>query len=145
LYWVRTKILRRSELMQFERVMSTIRYIPPKGTAGFARSRVSGARRSPCPPARRHTNVSRTTRYYSSLVRLLPASGGRTSQFRATSPKYVIISLNRLPRCGYGCPELGRPRKGCRAGNSNERGPTRAAGGSRGGFAKSVPPGRHPL
>src|SRR5579863_8918946 len=31
--------------------------MPPKGTAGLARSRVSGYRRSPCPPASRHTRV----------------------------------------------------------------------------------------
>ena len=35
-------ILRRPELMQFESVKSMIRYGPPNGTAGLARSRVSG-------------------------------------------------------------------------------------------------------
>ena len=30
------------ELMKFERTQSMIRYLPPKGTAGFARSRVRG-------------------------------------------------------------------------------------------------------
>src|ERR1700676_1023054 len=37
--------------MQLESVMSMMRYSPPNGTAGFARSRVSGHNRSPCPPA----------------------------------------------------------------------------------------------
>ncbi len=47
LYCVRTKILRRPELTQLERVKSMIRKIPPKGTAGFALTSVSGFRRSP--------------------------------------------------------------------------------------------------
>jgi hypothetical protein len=42
LYWVARKIFRSPELMQFESVKSTIRYGPPNGTAGLARSRVSG-------------------------------------------------------------------------------------------------------
>src|SRR4029077_7856735 len=51
LYCVSTKTRRKSELMQLESVMSMMRYSPPNGTAGFARSRVSGHNRSPCPPA----------------------------------------------------------------------------------------------
>src|ERR1700693_3615573 len=49
---------RRSELRQLERVMSMMRYIPPKVTAGLARSRVRGYRRSPAPPASRTPRVS---------------------------------------------------------------------------------------
>src|ERR1700682_3099046 len=45
--------------MQFESVMSMMRYIPPNGTAGLARSRVSGHRRSPWPPARSTPMASR--------------------------------------------------------------------------------------
>jgi len=41
---------RNPELMQFEMGMSTNRYFPASGTAGFARSLVSGNRRVPCPP-----------------------------------------------------------------------------------------------
>src|SRR6202035_5723377 len=37
--------------MQLESVMSMMRYSPPNGTAGLARSRVKGHNRSPCPPA----------------------------------------------------------------------------------------------
>src|SRR6476620_10086333 len=44
--------------MQFDRVMSMMRYWPAKGTAGLARSRVSGKRRSPAPPASRTPSVS---------------------------------------------------------------------------------------
>src|SRR5687768_6145949 len=52
LYCVSTKILRMSELMQFEMGMSTSRYLPPSGTAGFERWSVSGDRRVPAPPPR---------------------------------------------------------------------------------------------
>src|SRR5712692_2417051 len=52
LYWIRAMILRSPELMQLLSVKSMMRYLPPKGTAGLARSAVSGCRRSPRPPAR---------------------------------------------------------------------------------------------
>src|SRR5215210_8337416 len=52
LYCVSTKILRMSELMQFEIGMSTSRYLPPSGTAGFERRSVRGDRRVPAPPPR---------------------------------------------------------------------------------------------
>src|SRR5579872_106978 len=39
------------ELMKLLSTKSMIRYLPPKGTAGLARSRVSGKRRVPLPPA----------------------------------------------------------------------------------------------
>src|SRR5438874_1367147 len=42
LYWVSTRMRRRPLLMQLDRVKSTMRYRPPKGTAGLARSRVNG-------------------------------------------------------------------------------------------------------
>src|SRR6266700_667596 len=41
---------RKPELMQLEIGMSTRRYLPASGTAGLARSRVSGNSRVPCPP-----------------------------------------------------------------------------------------------
>src|ERR1700683_3490061 len=41
---------RKPELMQLEIGMSTMRYLPASGTAGLARSLVSGNRRVPCPP-----------------------------------------------------------------------------------------------
>src|ERR671921_814470 len=52
LYCVSTKIFRMSELMQFEIGMSTSRYLPPSGTAGFERRSVKGDRRVPAPPPR---------------------------------------------------------------------------------------------
>src|SRR5829696_8964159 len=52
LYCVSTNVRRISELMQFESAMSTRRYLPPSGTAGFERCCVSGKRRLPAPPPR---------------------------------------------------------------------------------------------
>src|SRR6188472_192658 len=52
LYWVRTTTSSMSELTQFESVKSMIRYLPPNGTAGLARSWDRIERRSPSPPAR---------------------------------------------------------------------------------------------
>src|SRR5215212_2184092 len=52
LYCVSTNVRRMSELMQFESAMSTSRYLPPSGTAGFDRCCVSGKRRLPAPPPR---------------------------------------------------------------------------------------------
>ena len=52
LYWVRTTTLSMSELTQFDSVKSMIRYLPPNGTAGLARSCDRIDSRSPSPPAR---------------------------------------------------------------------------------------------
>src|SRR3954454_24437954 len=52
LYCVRTTTLSISELTQFDSVKSMIRYLPPKGTAGLARTDERIGRRSPSPPAR---------------------------------------------------------------------------------------------
>src|SRR5580765_1666431 len=44
--------------MQFDKVMSIMRYWPANGTAGLARSRVRGKSLSPAPPASRTPSVS---------------------------------------------------------------------------------------
>src|SRR5580704_6110847 len=51
LYWVSTQILRMPPLARLDSAKSISRYSPPKGTAGLARSAVSGLRRVPAPPA----------------------------------------------------------------------------------------------
>src|ERR1017187_7261999 len=51
LYWVSTQTRRMPALTRLDRAKSTSRYRPPNGTAGLARSAVSGARRLPAPPA----------------------------------------------------------------------------------------------
>src|SRR3989442_7167832 len=52
LYCVRTTILKKPALTRLESEKSSRRYVPPKGTAGFARSAVRGNSRLPSPPAR---------------------------------------------------------------------------------------------
>ena len=51
LYWVSTQIRRMPALTRLDSAKSTSRYRPPNGTAGLARSSVSGASRLPAPPA----------------------------------------------------------------------------------------------
>src|SRR5215471_15358215 len=51
LYWVSTQIRRQPALTRLESAKSISRYRPPNGTAGLARSAVSGASRLPAPPA----------------------------------------------------------------------------------------------
>src|SRR5580693_3113653 len=51
LYWVSTQMRRNPPLTRLDRAKSMSRYSPPNGTAGLARSAVSGARRLPAPPA----------------------------------------------------------------------------------------------
>src|SRR3990167_6886751 len=57
LYWVRMLMRRIPELMQLDRGKSMLRYLPPKGTAGFECQRVSDCRREPLPPARIRARV----------------------------------------------------------------------------------------
>src|SRR5712671_5255735 len=52
LYCVSTRMRRSPECRQLLSVKSMMRYRPPKGTAGLARSAVNGCRREPIPPAR---------------------------------------------------------------------------------------------
>ena len=61
LYWVSTTTSSMSELTQLDSVKSMIRYLPPNGTAGLARSWERIERRSPSPPAR-ITAIVRFTR-----------------------------------------------------------------------------------
>ena len=57
LYWVSTTIWVRPEFSRFDRAKSIKRYTPPNGTAGFARSSVSGMSRLPSPPASTMPNI----------------------------------------------------------------------------------------
>src|SRR5215471_13328351 len=59
LYWVSTQIRRQPALTRLESAKSISRYRPPNGTAGLARSAVSGASRLPAPPA---STIPRTRR-----------------------------------------------------------------------------------
>ena len=70
LYWVSTTTLSTPELTQLDSAKSMIRYLPPKGTAGLARTELRMESRSPSPPARitARTGLANV---------VLPAAGGR--------------------------------------------------------------------
>jgi hypothetical protein len=57
LYCGNTRTRRRPECKQFDKAKSTIRYRPPNGTAGLARSDVRGCSREPTPPAKTKVTV----------------------------------------------------------------------------------------
>ena len=73
-YCVRTMTLVRPELTQLESVKSMMRYLPPKGTAGLARTPDRSERRSPSPPARTTANVRLTRRCYTDAEALRGAA-----------------------------------------------------------------------
>src|SRR5215469_4775862 len=117
LYCVNTNTRRRPEFMQFDSVTSMIRYTAPNGTAGLARSRVSGHSRSPCPPASSTTIAPRmscivvvamalTSLLLHRLVALVVAVRRRYIQMRAILAAVCFISTrrpaSRLDGCSLG-------------------------------------------
>src|SRR5690348_5159560 len=70
--------------MQWERVMSMMRYWPAKGTAGLARSRVRGKSLSPAPPASRTPSVS--------LMVRLPRNDSLETTFPSDAKNCVRVS-----------------------------------------------------
>ena len=113
---------------------STIRYLPPKGTAGLARSLVSGKRRVPLPPARM---IPRTR----SLMAIAPqdwwirCATDHNTGFRAArllprrTPVTMMAGVRKNAR------HRARPGKECHEDPSALRGRERrvALGGRRGG------------
>jgi hypothetical protein len=59
LYWVMTPMRRRPEFMQFDSAKSMMRNLPPKCTAGLARTLVRSRRREPRPPASTRRGAAR--------------------------------------------------------------------------------------
>ena len=92
-YCVRTTTLVMPELTQLQSVKSMMRYLPPNGTAGLARTPDRSERRSPSPPARTTANV-RLTR---SMLHLRagpprPSPPARDHRGSPTSPKVLAVS-----------------------------------------------------
>src|SRR3954451_22274511 len=73
-----------SEFTQFDSVKSMIRYLPPNGTAGFARSWERIERRSPSPPARITAIVRFTLRM---LARAFESGHHRTVVIAFVGPR----------------------------------------------------------
>src|SRR5580693_10563031 len=90
LYWVSTQIRRRPALTRLDRAKSTSRYRPPNGTAGLARSAVSGASRLPAPPAR---TIARTR---SSAGNLASPAIGRRGRVAYRQPSLVADTATSL-------------------------------------------------
>ena len=63
LYWVSTAIFLMPLLARLERAKSISRYTPPNGTAGLARSSVSGASRVPGPAGQHNSQDSRVRHF----------------------------------------------------------------------------------
>ena len=78
LYWVSTTTSSMPELTQFDSVKSMIRYLPPNGTAGFARTEDRIDSRSPSPPAR--------TTAITGLTKRCPSASG-TPRERMLAPR----------------------------------------------------------
>src|SRR6202035_4652083 len=95
LYWVSTQIFLILELARLDSAKSTSRYTPPNGTAGLARSAVSGASRVPAPPA---STIPRTVGSGTESFLLLAAGGvaaGRAS--RRLGWRSLVHPLPRRP------------------------------------------------
>src|SRR6185312_16102332 len=79
------------ELIKLLRTKSTMRYFPPNGTAGFARSCVSGNSRFPFPPA--STNATILSRMAGLFVR---ARAGTKNQDRGQcQPEFFDPPMSR--------------------------------------------------
>src|SRR6266849_7019453 len=101
-----------SEFMKFESTKSIRRWRPPKGTAGLERSRVSGCRRSPRPPA---MIIARTRgrRGISSARGRRPGPEGieiREAEILAIEPAQRLGGFRRQRRApGQRARDLGQP------------------------------------
>ncbi len=129
LYCVSTKTRFKPECRQFESVKSMIRYLPPNGTLGFARSSVKGNSREPTPPAKTIPRVRsilicepiRPFQYGpwstspSSRSARAHARSAPTTEFNARPPSSAelgpgIVRTRRLPRgCQRRTPIAGGP------------------------------------
>ena len=89
LYCVSTLIRESPELTKLDRTMSMILYRPPKGTAGFARSFVSGPRRRPSPPARIMTRTREVSNGPLSMNSRIGTEGTASSMAWRT-PKFGV-------------------------------------------------------
>src|SRR5208337_672260 len=89
------------ELTKLLRTKSIIRYLPPKGTAGLARSRVRGWSRVPCPPA--ITNAT--------VLIASPDLRGRRAPFIGQYRKPRLVLKGRMPSRAIGGHARGENRR----------------------------------
>src|SRR5215475_3924744 len=89
LYWVSTQTRRHPALTRLDNAKSTSRYRPPNGTAGLARSAVSGDSRRPAPPARTIPNTRR-----SAITHLAPGRAHVLVWVTVAAPCYFAIRID---------------------------------------------------
>src|SRR5271165_3702951 len=133
LYWVSTHILRMPPLARLESAKSISRYRPPNGTAGLARSAVSGLRRVPAPPA---STIPRTdgcamsgppktlaAGFVRRLSAMLPRIGRNREELTGGDRRIFRIGRNRIGRRRGSLPDLlGQHLQGPGRGDSQQRG-----------------------
>src|SRR3990170_3957504 len=102
LYCARTRTLSISELTQLERAKSMIRYLPPKGTAGFARRLDRIDRRPPSPPAR----ITARTRF---MAAMLARRAGAAERAVRPTPRPPSAPLEEEARVREAAVELDHP------------------------------------
>src|SRR5215469_6618720 len=90
LYWVSTQTRRHPALTRLDNAKSTSRYRPPNGTAGLARSAVSGASRRPAPPARTIPNTRR-----SFITHLAPGRAHVVVRMTVAAPYYFALRIDQ--------------------------------------------------
>src|SRR3954468_4651188 len=97
LYCVRTAIRSTPAFTRFDREKSISRYSPANGTAGLARSAVSGASRLPSPPA---STIPITLASAMSFLHIL-GGGQRVTQVTCGEPNGVpAVDSGGPPSCG---------------------------------------------
>src|SRR5215831_16575023 len=99
LYWVSTQTRRHPALTRLDNAKSTSRYRPPNGTAGLARSAVSGDSRRPAPPARTIPNTR-----WSAITHLAPGRSHAVVRMTIAVPYYFAI---RIDQVSYDIPHPG--------------------------------------
>src|SRR5580704_16749180 len=86
---------RMPALTRFDNVKSISRYSPPNGTAGLARSAVSGASRLPAPPASTMASTLESAAISHLRGPACPVAALRTSLARQTRRRVIRAGLGR--------------------------------------------------
>src|SRR5215472_11430751 len=91
LYWVSTQTRRVPALTRLDSAKSTSRYRPANGTAGLARSAVSGDSRRPAPPARTIPNTRR-----SAITHLAPGRARVATRVTVAAPYCFALRIDQV-------------------------------------------------
>src|SRR5699024_5993254 len=102
-YWVAMPTVSMRELTQLDSGNSTMRYLPPKDTVGFAVFCVSAYKREPRPPARIIATISFAITLFSPFAFAPPSvrgenqlAGTRAASRRVCGPPYSSAGFSAL-------------------------------------------------